>query len=200
MDIKYKIYTLPKGGGKTTKSVNEFLKDEKDQLLIVQTEEERKNIIENFTISNPNNIIYYNKISQTFFESKLNNINTIIIDDYLNFSAPLKYDIYHSIVELSDANIIIFTTPNITYDKNILEYVKTLNLKKFNFNEKIIIILSTFPLIKFSYNELMFNYIDNFLTHPQAKIIEPNVKENISFNQENKDDFILTQVLGKIYK
>jgi hypothetical protein len=169
----------PRQTGKTTKVICEFLKDSKNNLLILYSQE-RVNFIKSTypELEGNKNIISAEIFSDDYeIDGIFNrNYNLIIIDDYL--FCPNLVDIYIKLGKLSNLfnGMLIASTPNRRYNRGLFNIVKRFKEDDVVFNKLL--------FIDYSNDRSMNDFCDlfyNFLTDSDTVIID-----NISYHEGDK--------------
>lgn len=168
------FFINPRYSGKTSKAIYEYLKSPEDTLYVCHNKQTAKEICKSI------NGISKNFISCKEFETFTlwgTYINNIIFDEYLFFSNKEKvYNKFIQCIIYKIQNLYIFSTSNILYDFDLLSQIKS--LKK----EKVLNYDSISVLEKLYTNKIISQYLNNFLTDKDIKIIDEDW--NYHFNED----------------
>lgn len=173
------FYILPRQVGKTGMAIAEFLKD-MDNTLFVCCNMNMVTHIKQLLHLPPSkhNILSYRQLLTGGVKGK--RINKIIFDEYLFMSAKDRKIIDANIIPCLESNgeILIYSTPNVLYDPNLYNLVKTYKKLGYSIN-KINTIVNKCKKINVYYEDIEELYY-NYLTHPITKIISAYDSGHIS--------------------
>jgi len=145
--VKKYFLVQPRCSGKTQLAIYEYYKDPDNTIFVVHGERSVSDIYRK-TRGNIKNIISNFRLEHTL---RGTNTKNLILDEYLSFKN--KDDIYREVPHTRIENIYIFSSPDITYDKALFEFVK--NNKR-----------------SLSYEELLKKYGDHLTIYIEKQIYE----------------------------